>query len=194
MFFNKATKQAFIFPPKTGTISVRHFLGSIGWHGLRPYHLTVDEWIEKYSALNDYKIYGFCRNPLERFESAILHCKQVRYLQDDFQKLLQRSGISESVEVVSYETLTNIHASLVEEFKGLFLPQTRWLNHPKVTVLNFRNMEAELRRITGNTEQPLVRYNTSTDFGRSVITPAVEEFVRQQYADDYRLFDTLNGA
>ena len=46
----------------------------------------------------------------------------------------------------------------------------------------------------GNTEQPLVRYNTSTDFGRSVITPAVEEFVRQQYADDYRLWNTLNGA
>lgn len=194
MFFNKQAKQAFVFPPKVGTITIRHFLGLAGWKGLRPYHGTPAQLIEKYPSLNDYTIYGFYRDPVKRFESAVLHCKQFPIVRDTFAKLLQDNGISKSIEAVSYDDLINVHGALVEQFKGLFLPQSHWLNHPKVTALDFRNMEAELRRITGNTTQEFNHWNVASDFGRSVITPAVEEFVRQQYADDYRLWDTLNGA
>jgi hypothetical protein len=194
MFFNKQTKQAFIFPPKTGTITVRHFLGAIGWKGLTPHHQTTEEWIKTYPVLEDYNIYGFLRDPLKRFESAILHIKQFPMAKGFFAEFLKARGIEKTAETVTYEELCGIHSDLIVQFEHFFRPQAIWLDHPKVTILDFRNMEAELRRITGNTEQPLVRYNTSTDFGRSVITPAVGEFVRQHYADDYRLWDTLNGA
>lgn len=185
MFFNKATKQAFIFPAKVGTITTRHFLGSIGWHGLHPYHATAAELIEKHPALNDYTIYGFYRDPVKRFESAVLHCKQFPMVRDILAKLLQDNGISKSVEAVSYDELVDVHAALVEQFKGLFISQTHWLDHPKVTVLDFAKFEEELRRITGNTTQALVHRNVSSDFGRSEITPKVVDFVKAHYASDY---------
>ena len=185
MFFNKATKQAFIFPAKVGTISARHFLGSIGWHGLRSYHATATALIEEYPALNNYTIYAFYRDPVKRFESAVLHCKQFPRVRDALAKLLQDNGISKSVEAVSYDELVDVHDALVEKFHGLFFPQTHWLDHPKVTALDFAKFESELRRVTGNTTQALVRRNESSDFGRSEITPKVVDFVKAHYASDY---------
>lgn len=185
MFFNKETKQAFVFPPKTGTITTRHFLGSIGWNGLRPYHLTTSEWIEKYPALNDYTIYGFYRDPVKRFESAILHCKQFHLIRDTLAEVLKSNGISKSVEGVSYDELVDIHEAFFAAIKAFGLPQTHWLDHPKVTALDFTKFEEELRRVTGNTTQALVRRNVSSDFGRSEITPKVVDFVKAHYASDY---------
>jgi hypothetical protein len=187
MFFNKGTKQAFIFPKKVGTITTRHFLGSIGWQGVYPLHSTATEFIEKYPALNDYTIYAFFRDPVKRYESAILHCKQFPVMRDTLNKLLQDNGINKSAETVSYDELIGIHDALTGQFKVLFYPQTHWLSHPKVIVLDFNNFESELRRITGNFDAPMKRWNTASDFGRSTITPTVEEFVQQQYADDYNL-------
>ncbi len=185
MFFDKATKQAFIFSTKTGTIATRHFLGSVGWHGLHPYHATAEEFIKQYPALNDYTIYGFYRDPVNRFESAVLHCKQFPMVRDALAKLLQDNGISKSVEAVSYDELVDVHDALVEMFKGLFISQTHWLDHPKVTALDFAKFESELRRVTGNTTQVLVRRNESSGFGRSEITPKVVDFVKAHYASDY---------
>jgi hypothetical protein len=192
MFFNKSSKQAFVFPPKVGTISARHFLGSIGWKGLQPYHGTTDYWFEKYPALNDYAVYGFLRDPIQRFESAFLHVKQFPTSQEILAKLLIENGIKKTIEAVTFEDLIGIHEKLVDKFKVLFSPQAKWLDHPKVTVLDFCNIESELRRITGNTTQDFKRWNVSSDFGRSVITPAVEEFVRQKYAKDYFLLSALD--
>lgn len=194
MFFDKQTKQAFVFPTKTGTIAARHFLGLLGWHGVRPLHGTPAEFINKYPALENYAIYGFLRDPLQRFQSAILHTKQSPIARNVLIKLFAEKNIDKTVELATYDEFIVIYDDLVNRFNELFSPQIKWLNHPKVTVLDFRNIEAELRRITGNTTQEFKRWNASSDFGRSVITPAVEEFVRQQYADDYRLWGTLNGA
>ena len=185
MFFSKKTKQAFIFPPKVGTIAARHFLGSIGWHGLHPYHATAAEFIEKHPALNEYTIYGFYRDPVKRFESAVLHCKQFPMGRNVLGKLLQDNGVNKPIEAVSYNELVDVHDALVKKFHGLFLPQTHWLGHPKVTALDFTKFEEELRRVTGNTTQDLGRCNVSSDFGRSEITPKVIDFVKAHYASDY---------
>ena len=194
MFFHKQKKLAYILPPKCGTYTARDFFQNARWHFLTPFHATLEELTAKYPNLANYTVYGFLRDPLLRFESVILHLKRMPGVHPIFEKVLRDNGVTDSLEAVSYETVISVFPKLAEALPAFCHQQAAWLDHPKVTVLDFRNMEAELRRITGNTEQPLVRYNTSTDFGRSVITPAVEEFVRQQYADDYRLFDTLNGA
>ena len=187
MVFNKATKQAFVHPPKTGTHTTQNFLKAIGWKTLPMTHARTERLIRDYPNLNDYTLYGFLRDPLLRFESVILHLKRMFGVHPIFEKVLRDNGVTDSLEAVSYETVISVFPKMAEALPAFCHQQAAWLNHPKVTVLDFRNMEAELRRITGNNEQPLVRYNTSTDFGRSVITPAVEEFVRQQYADDYVL-------
>lgn len=180
MFFSKEAKKAFVFPPKTGTISARHFLGSIGWHGKTPVHKKTADLLEEYPALNDYQLFGFYRDPVKRFESAILHLKQIPHHPDDrVENLL--NGVS--IENAPYEIFTN--EKFLNSFGGFFAPQVDWLNNPKVTPLDFDNFESELRRITGNTTQPLGRRNANTDFGRQEITDNVRTFVREYYAADY---------
>lgn len=180
MFFNKETKQAFVFPPKTGTISVRHFLGSIGWHGKMPFHKKTAGLLEEYPALNDYQLFGFYRDPVKRFESTILHLKQMPVHFDDRVKNILNGA---SFEDAPYDLFANSESC--DLFGLLFAPQVNWLNHPKVTALDFNNLEAELRRITGNTTQPMPHKNKNSDFGRKEITPAVVEFVKKHYAEDY---------
>lgn len=194
MFFHKPSQQAFVFPTKCGSHTAMQFLHSSGWKNIGLNHFTAEQFIEIYPNLQSYQIYAFVRDPVLRFESGILHIKQVKFYRTSFDHFLIDQGISKTRETVSYEDLLSVFNAMQTRFPVIFDPQTKWHQAPNVKALDFRNMETELRRITGNTEQPLVRYNTSTDFGRSVITTAVEEFVRQQYADDYRLFETLNGA
>lgn len=187
MVFNKQTKQAFIHPAKTGTQTIRAFLKSVGWKELSMTHSPLDVLIEKYPNLNDYTVYGFLRNPLSRFESAVLHLKRGPVIDNFFRKALRENGIDSSLEAVSYETIVNVFPQVLRGTGGFLQPQSYWLSHPQVTVLDFDNLETELRRISGNTTQPIEMLNTATDFGRSEITQTVRDFVKSQYADDYEL-------
>jgi len=187
MVFDKQTKQAFIHPAKTGTQTIRAFLKSVGWKELPMTHSPLDVLIEKYPNLNDYTVYGFLRNPLSRFESAILHLKRGPAIDKFFEKALRENGIDSSLEAASYEAVISVFPQVLQSTGGFLVPQSYWLNHPKVTVLDFDNLESELRRISGNTTQPIEMLNTATDFGRSEITQAVRDFVRQEYAIDYAL-------
>jgi hypothetical protein len=76
---------------------------------------------------------------------------------------------------------------------GIFRPQYLWFDTPNVIALDYQNFEYELRRITNNYAQPIQNYNVSTNFGRSVITQKVKDFVREQYAADYALIKDRLG-
>jgi len=185
MVYNKLTKEAFVHPPKTGTVTTQKFLKNLGWKQLQSRHPLPEKLIEAFPELNEYTLYGFLRDPLKRFESAVLFCKQTDG-QGIFE-VLRTNGISDSVETVSYETLIGVFSDLNNRLRYFFDPQAAWLGHHKVTVLDFSNMEKELRRITGDTESLMTLENASTDYGRSVITQKVIDFVRQHYAADYAL-------
>lgn len=187
MVFDKETKQAFVHPAKTGTQTIRAFLKSVGWKELLSAHTPTENLIKKYPNLNHYTIYGFCRNPLARFESAILHMKRGPRVNKHFEIVLRDAGITESLETVSYETIISVFPQIGQRLGGFLMPQSYWLNHPKITVLDFDNLESELRRISGNTTQPIEMLNAATEFGRSEITQLVRDFVKNQYADDYEL-------
>lgn len=196
MVFNKLTKQAFVFPPKTGTITSIHFLMSCGWKRLPNPHQYTSLFIEAYPSLSDYSIYGFFRDPLKRFESSALFLKQVptlKWTENFFEKSIAEAGLNRTRETISYDEMIDIFPLLLRRFDRIFEPQSTWLNFPNVTALDFSNIESELRRITGNTDGPMRRYNTSTEFGRSVITDKVRAFVREYYAADYQFAkDILN--
>lgn len=193
MIFNKATKQAFICPTKVGTFTTIHFLRSTGWKTLGGPHQFLTELADRYPNLLQYQVYCFLRNPLARFESGILHIKQMPYTRNNFQKFLDDQGSGKTVEKISYDEVVDIFPALSIKFEMLFKSQTAWFTHPNIQALDFQNMEAELRLVTGNTDQPLVRYNTSTDFGRSVVTDKVRAFVREYYAADYQFAKDVLG-
>lgn len=187
MFFHKASQRAFVFPAKCGTYTVMNFLHNCGWKSVGNNHFSAEWFIEKYPNLQNYEIYAFVRDPVLRFESGILHIKQITRSRSIFEKFLIDQGISKTWETVSYEDLIPVFSAMHKKFSVVFDPQVKWHQAPNVRALDFNNMEAELRRITGNSDQPLVRYNTSTDVGRSEITQTVRDFVRDYYAVDYAL-------
>ena len=187
MYFHKASKQAFVFPPKCGTQTAMRFLAACGWKHAAKSHFVPEVFIEKYSNLQSYKLYAFLRNPLARFESAVLYAKQAGINHKVMDKLLVDHGIQKTRETVSYDELVDIFPAVKEAFGVIFKPQVDWYQVPNVTPLDFDNYEVEIRRITGNTEVPLVIRNKSTAFGKSVITQKVIDFVRQEYAADYAL-------
>lgn len=184
MVFNKGKRIAFVFPPKTGSISTGSFLKSIGWKSLPYKHLETKIYLDELPNLNNYTIYGFLRNPLARFESAILHLKRDSEI-DDFVHIIESNG--KHVETVSYDEIVDLFPAIIQKLPIFLGLQSKWLSHPKVTVLDFDNLESELRRITGDTTTPMPTYNVSDGFGKSVITDKVRAFVREYYAADYAL-------
>lgn len=184
MYFNKAQKLCFFEPPKTGTRTAQAFLRSSGWHFLAPDHGLPEEYLERHPNLIQYKAYMFLRNPLDRFISLILFIKQSN---------LALEFKSSEVLHYTYEKFVDVFDFVKSRFPILSRAQSCWATHPTTEVLDFHNYEAEIRRITGNTEVPLVIRNKSTAFGKSAITQKVIDFVRQEYAADYELAKSRLG-
>jgi hypothetical protein len=196
MVFNKATKQAFVFPPKTGTITCLHFLISCGWKRLPNPHQYTAAFVEAYPSLKDYSLYGFFRDPLKRFESSVLFLKQVPTLkltENYVEKVIAEAGIDKTRESISYEEVIDLFPLLMRRFDRFLAPQSTWLDFPNVTTLDFENLESELKRIAGHHGKAVTRYNASTSFGRSVITDKVRSFVREYYAADYDFAKNVLG-
>lgn len=187
MKFDKASKQAFLFPPKCGSQTAMPFLVQCGWKSTHQAHAVPEFLINKYPNLQNYRLYAFFRNPLARFESAVLYAKQAGLYRKSMDDFLLNQGIDKTRETVSYDDLVDVFPAVKQTFGVIFKPQVDWYQVPNVTPLDFDNYEAEIRRITGNTEVPLVIRNRSTAFGKSVITQKVIDFVRQEYAADYAL-------
>ena len=186
MFFNKENKKAFFAVAKTGSTSLTEFLNTLGWKWLNcnPDH-DLNEIIAAYPNLANYNFYGFIRDPLLRFESCILQIKRAdtnSYFKDIVEKQFNKN-----VEQVSYDEVIDVFELVKEKFPLHLIKQSFRLNHSKVTVLDFDNYEAELRRATGNTTDPVPVLNVATDFGKSVVTDKVRAFVREYYAADYAL-------
>lgn len=186
MFYDKETRQAFIFPPKTGTISARNYLRAVGWKEKIPIHGTAEYFINEDSKFIDYSFYGFYRNPLKRFESCILYFKQVQAKNKLTIKSLQKifpNITSENVIDLPYDSFAN--HELLAMFPTMFMSQVHWLNHSNVTALQFSNFEEELRSVTKNYNRIIYKSNSSTDLGRGLLTEVVIDFVRDYYKDDY---------
>jgi len=186
VLFHKEQKLCLFVPPKNGTNTAMTFLKAANWKMVKPLgHILPEHAIEKWPNLTQYNYLMFVRNPLNRFVSTILFNKQRD--SERFQQVLDTCGIQESVEACSYEQVVDNFDRFKSTFNVLFFPQSRWATLPNTEILDFDNYEAEIRRISGNYTIQLVVKNKSTDFGRSVVTQKVIDFVRQEYAADYAL-------
>lgn len=174
-------------PPKNGTTTARKFLKSVGWYLNKPEHDYPETSLEKYPNLADYKYYVFIRNPLDRFVSAVLHLKREHPSANKMKELIAEAGLSETPESISYEQIIDIFPKFDSTYVKMFDPQSRWATLPGTEILDFDNYETEIRRVSDNYTAPLVIQNEGTDFGKSVVTQKVIDFVRQHYAADYAL-------
>lgn len=197
MLFNEVTKQAFVFPPKTGSHTVKEFLKKKNWNECASlnWHDFTDCLIEKLPKDDNYTIYGFFRNPLTRFESGILFIKQHVMSNYYFSELLRSNRINIQVKNISYDEVVDLFDLINTDpfFNILFLPQIRWLDHSKVTMLDFDKFEYELRRVSNDLTTPIPFKNVSSSVGKSVVTNKVKDFVAQKYAEDYSYAKKVTG-
>lgn len=193
MVFNKQNKVAFVCPPRTGSTTLHTYLNGQGWFRLKEKHESLENLIELYPNLVEYKVYGFFRNPLIRFESCILYAKQNFLFSSIFNRRIANAGIEKTIQELSYEDVVDNFSQLFNFGGFLFKPQTFWFNDPRVTALDFHNMKSELDKVIGLISDPIPVLNGSNDFGRSVITDKVRAFVRDYYAADYQFAKDVLG-
>lgn len=187
MLFHKENKLCMFLPPKTGTQTARAFLKNAGWHGVSPDHSYPETHLAKYPNLSTYKHHVFLRNPLDRFVSTIVFLKQHENTIGHFKKVIDANQIGTTVEAFTYDQFVDLFDTFNTRFEMMLEPQSRWATLPSTEILDFDNYEAEIRRISGDYTNPVIIKNKSTDFGKSVVTQKVIDFVRQHYAADYAL-------
>lgn len=195
MLFNKNKKFCLFLPPRTGTTTARAFLKQHGWNLIAPHHGYPHEHLKKYPVIAEYKPYIFLRNPINRFVSSILYLKRIPITGTELQhhghkateEIIKKNGLDCTVETLSYEQIVDLFPQFKERFGVMFPAQIDWATMPGTEVLDFDNYEAELCRISG-AEGPIPKLNpTRNDYGKSVVTQKVIDFVRQEYAADYAL-------
>lgn len=165
MLFNKERKIAMVLVPRCGSTTALLTFNQYGFRytagvpveinegNLR--HLTYEECVKKYKNLENYEVYGFFRDPLERFLSAMaLHgCKNFK----DFNEI---------------------------ENSILFKQQTHWLGNTKINTLDFNKYDSEVRKLLGLGDKiKISRLNSRVN--KLEVTDEIKQFVCKKYADDY---------
>jgi hypothetical protein len=169
-----------LYPYKTGTHTIRKLIEDSGRaSGTTPperksNHPTLEqvkEWRPEITNIYDWDVYSFYREPCERMLSWMA------YKHDRYPELEPTSTVMEFMEK-----------------HGSCRPQTAWLKHPVVNVklLDFRNFNAELRRVLGRVginPQTIPVLNTSSNTRKPVDMSAEEvDVVKDFFKEDYEFF------
>jgi hypothetical protein len=126
------------------------------------------EAFDVFPNLKAYKLYGFFRNPLDRYLSI---CRM-------FNRFGQRVT---PAHITDSSVADNIQLAYILKAR-----QVEWLDVPNMTVLDFDNFSSELKAIGSNYDDPgheVMHINAGR--GVAEATPEVIEFVRDYYAADY---------
>lgn len=183
MYYDPQRKLAFVLPPRTGTTTFSQLLAN--WGAIRAdfrHPKPSDVQIENF---DQYALYGFFRNPLDRFLSL------VRYVRDGhifYGKFYSNCGIgTEQFKQMSYDQMLDAFPKYQPFLPKFFDPQILWLAN--ATVLDFNNYTAEILRVARmfGVTQVNLSVNNWTDSTDEVPSQRVIDFVQSQYADDYRL-------
>lgn len=176
MIFFKQHKVCFVFPPKTGTTTAETFLlKAAGYTRLQHRH-HLPSSLKDPAVLNEYKVYSFLRNPLERTVSCL-------------------KSYMHSFPYSNYEDFIDNFDKHIKPDNLFFLPQAAWFKSANVIALDFDNYESEIRKATvglGLDDVPVIPLNESPEIN-APITQKVIDFARTKYAEDYALIKDRLG-
>lgn len=176
MIFFKQHKVCFAFPPKTGTSTAEAFLlKASGCTRLQHRH-HLPSSLKDTAVLNEYKIYSFLRNPLDRTVSC-------------FKSYMRAFSYS------NYDEFIDNFDKHIKSDNLVFLPQAAWFKSANVIALDFDSYESEIRKATvglGLDDVPVIALNQSpkTD---ALVTEKVVNFVKTKYAEDCALWKARFG-
>ena len=172
MLFNKEKLRCLFCPSKNGTHTAFGFLENLGWHSYAvknqfTLHVYPKFAVEKYLNLNNYELYSFYRDPVDRFVSGILFTKQKR--SKFIEKVIKEKNLDFDVESMTYDQFVDHFDSFTKFTPIIFEPQVNWISYPRINVLDFDNYESELRRISDAhdaNKYPMLFENKATEFGK----------------------------
>lgn len=177
MMFCKERQVVFFMPPRTGTTTLSSklrelgFLGSnlVGEGNPNPRHLTYEFVIKNYPEFKNYKLYGFYRDPEDRFLSTLNFCNADKQMFNSmFSKVFLDNWVS-------------------------FRPQVDFLVYPKVTVLDFGKFQQELEAVLGKDciKTPVLKLNSVSK--TTVVNSDLRQYIQRMYRDDYELSEKVFG-
>lgn len=178
--------MAFVMPTKTGSISFSQVLDDIGLlpvtisekyrKSLTTLHMLPSTAFQLMPELATYQLYGFYRDPVDRFCSIIRYLEQVDL---DFGEE-KNKFIYECIENQNYHELVSFLTELCR-------PQIEFLENAKL--LDFSNFIPEVLSICklfNATQVKIFAINKTVKDGK-VPSKKLIDFVNYYYADDYRL-------
>ena len=144
----------------------------------KPSEVTIENF-------DQYQIYGFFRNPLDRFLSL------VRYAQQEFtkfEKFNTDAGMSaDEIKLLTYDQFFDNFSKFNSFVPFYFDPQVEWIAN--ANLLDFNNYNAEILRVArllDITQVEIAKHNWTENSEEQPLQKVID-FVQSYYADDYRL-------
>jgi hypothetical protein len=183
MYYDEQRKLAFVLPTRTGTTTFSMLLRDWGATKVEGIHPKPDE--AQIENFNEYKIYGFFRNPLDRFLSLLRYIREGKIIAKNFYANCGITGFEFSA--FTYDQMLDAFPKYQPLVPKFFDPQVAWLAN--ATALDFNNYTAEILRVARmfDVKQVNLAVNNWTDSGAEVPSQQVIDYVQSTYADDYRL-------
>lgn len=152
--------------------------------------------ILKEEELESYAIYGFLRNPLERFFSVFAHMFHLGHL--DITKMTKEEIASRGIDIlknakIPYEfVIRQDHNDKISNFP--LLPQSRWLTHnnkPINNIVLFPNFDEFLTKWTGSSKLEYREKIGDKPIHSEVGSDLIDQ-IHHWYADDFELWERLS--
>ena len=183
MYYDTQRKLAFVLPPRTGSTTFSELLykwgaSNAGFLHLKPSGVQIENF-------NQYTIYGFFRDPLDRFLSLIRFIRDKKISPNQF---YETCGMSrQEFKLMNYDQMLDAFPKYEPLIPNFFDPQVDWLAN--ATMLDFNNYTAEILRVARmfDVTQVNLSVNNWTESTDEAPSQRVIDFVRSRYADDYRL-------
>lgn len=192
MKIHAASKTILVENPGTGNVSVSAALGMSPVEGVPPFALPAEgRHAMGEEAWRDHRKVVLVRDPVQRFNSMAtrLMFEAVTGVLDPCAVEELALSLQDAKPAKRAEALLEFVA-LGEDVPVAFLPQKRWLSCKFDTVLATRDIAEHFNKEVGKCCQRINQFH-GNPLMRPVRVTAPEALVREVYAEDYALFETL---
>jgi len=209
---SKEKKIAVLLTPKTGTFTLCSLFHKRGLDVCGHNHENYNRFEAicksdiSYGPAEDYTVYAFYRDPLDRALSMLRYIKRWR-THNLFHAIYGNDVKISSLEENKYEDLSpelkalNDAVPLIEVFRKMhfhrdfiYRKQVHWIGHPRVHLLDYSNYEKEVRMLSklfeiDITDVPVLNASIRRN-ELDTLTPEERQEIVQYYALDYEFLES----
>lgn len=192
MIISHSLKKIIYFVPRTGSTSFYKCLKPVLTDVYAHTHgIISNRDQEKYQ---DYDVYAFYRDPVERFVSSLNYSGRAHFIESNIKFINQELTPIDAIELLRE---SNEHKTILRH-NILFTKQSHWYSHPRIIPLNFHDINNEINRVLSDFGQPTIqeipKVNQSIKKNYKVedLTSEDVQEIREYYSDDYDFFRGRN--